>query len=223
MLKPSKRITKRQLKEDKFITYYFKTLDFVEKNSRQILTGVGTVLVLSIAVFIYSQKQATKENEALVELSKATKEYASANFQNAETILKNLLENYGGTNSGELAQFYLGNTYFELENYTEAEKYYREFANDTDDPVLGASSLSGLAACLEEQGKFAEAAELYKQTAEKYRDAVFAPENLYHSARCFILAGQQDMARSVLNRLIEEYSDASIENDAQVLLAELAS
>ncbi len=223
MLKPHKRITKRQLKQDKFVTYYFKAVDFVEKNSRQILSALGAAAVISLAIFIYSEKQAESEGKAVVELAKATKEYANGNYETAATILKNLLDTYGGAESATLAKFYLANTNFELKNYNEAEKYYREFADASDDKELTASALSGLAACLEAQGKFKEAAERYQQTAEKYKDEFFAAENLYHSARCYLLSGDRAAANALLNRLIENYPDSDVEADAQLLLAELTS
>lgn len=223
MLKPHKRITKRQLKQDKFVTYYFKAVDFVESNSRQILTGLGIVAAISIALFIYSQKQAEKESNAVVELSKAVTAYSTGNYDNATIILKNLLDSYGSTKSGKQAKFYLANTYFELKNYSEAEKYYREFADESDDELLRASALSGVAASLEEQGKFNDAAEMYRKTAEKFKDEFFAPENLYRSARCYILSGNQQAAREALNYLLEKYPDSAVKNDSELLLAEIAS
>lgn len=223
MLKPHKRITKRQLKEDKFVTYYFKAIDFVEKYSRHIVIGLGAVVLVSAALFYHTKKQAEKDASAVVELSKAHQEYASSNYESATVILKNLIENYGGTKSAELAKFYLANNYFELKSHSEAEKYYRDFADDNDDDVLTASALAGVAACLEEQGKFAEAADMYKKIADEYPDGVFAAENLFHSARCYLLAGNQQAARDTLSKLREKYPDSTLENDAQVLLAELAS
>ncbi len=223
MLKPHKRITKRQLKEDKFVTYYFKAIDYVENYSRHILIGLGAIVLISAALFYHSQKQAEKDAKAVVELTKANQEYATANYERATVILKNLLETYGSTKSGKLAKFYLANNYFELKNYSDAEKYYRDFSDDSDDDVLIASALSGAAACLEEQGKFSDAADMYKKTADKYEDGVFAAENLYHSARCYVLSGNQQEAREMLNRLLEKHPDSAIENDAQLLLAELAS
>ena len=223
MLKPHKRITKRHLKEDKFVTYYFKAVDYVETNSRQILIGVGTLLAISIAMFAYSRNQASKESAAVVELAKATQEYANANYEGATVVFKNLIDKYGNTKSGKMARFYLANAYFELKNYAEAEKNYGDFSDDSDDDVLAASALSGVAACLEEQAKFDEAAQVYQKTAEKFPEAFIAAENLYHSARCYMLSGKRQEALATLNRLLERFPDSPVKADAELLLAELSS
>lgn len=223
MLKPRKRLTKRQIKEDKFVTYYFKTQDFIARNSRTILYTVGGIALIFLIGFIWSRKNLEKENAAVVELTKAKIEYFNNNFVQATDILKDLVENYGDTESGKLGIYYLANAYFNIKNNIKAEEYYRKYLDVGDDKTLKESALSGVAACLEEQGNYLEAAKKYREAAEKFSESFLAPQNLYDSARCFSQAGNEELARESLTKIIEKYSESSLKGDAEIFLAELVS
>ncbi len=221
MLKPRKKITRREIKQDKLVTYYFKATDFVHQQGPRLLLIVGLMLAIVIAASVFSRMQTKNEKVAVVELTKAQSRYNNHDFEEAVEILKKLVDDYGSTKSGKIAKFYLANAYYNLKDYNEAEKYFKEYGDGDDN--LGASAISGLAACWEEQGKFKEAAEMYKKAAEKFSDGFMAPENLYHSARCYAIAGNIAEARKILNDLIEKYADSPVKNDAELFLGELSS
>lgn len=221
MLKPRKRLTKRQIKQDKFVTYYFKTQEFISQNSRYVIWGVSALAAIIIVSFIYSRKQLEREQNAVVELARARIEYFSQNYEAAVSILNNLVESYGDTESGKEGTYFLANTYFNQHSYDRAEELFKQYLNKDGDLVLEAAALAGVAACYEEKGNLDEAARTYQEAAEKYSEGFMAPQNLYDSARCFLLAGNSQEAANILTKLIENYSNSQIKNDAELLLAEV--
>lgn len=223
MLKARKRITKRQMKEDKLVTYYFKAADYLQQNSRNLAWGIGAMAIVILAIFIYSRKELENEQNAVVALAEARTEYFRNNYAAAAEKLQILVDSYGGTKSGKLGLFYLANSKFHLKAYDEAERLFRDYLAQSDDDVLKASAMSGVAACLEEQGKTAEAASRYEEAAERFGKGFMAPENMFHAARCYLLSGDSIAAKSILEALINEYSSSPIKSDAEVLLAELRS
>jgi len=220
MLKAKKRLTKRQIKQDKFVTFYFKAQDYLAENSRTILYTAGAIVLILVAIFIYNRKQQEKEQNAVMELTKAKREYFSNNYGTAIPVLQNLTQTYSGTESAEVGLYFLASAYYAQGDYSKAEQTFNQFLDASDDKILSAAAVSGVAACLEEQGKFAEAAERYREAATEY-DNFMRPEYMYDSARCYVLAGNKDVARQVLNRLIEDYSDSRVTDDAEILLAEI--
>jgi len=220
MLKAKKRLTKRQIKQDKFVTYYFKAQDYLAENSRTILYTIGAVVLILVAIFIYTRKQQEKEQNAVVDLAKAKREYFARNYQAAVPLLQNLVQRYDGTESAEIGLYFLASTYYSQNDYVKAEQTFREFLDESDDRILKSAALSGIAACYEEQNKFAEAAEIYNEAAEEY-EGFMSPGNLYDSARCYVKAGNKDAARKILNKLIEDYADSRVKSDAEILLAEI--
>ncbi len=223
MLRAQKKLTKRQIKEDRFVTFYFRAQDFLQRHSRNILYAVGAVAAIVLIVFIFQSKQAEKERNAIVELTKAKIRYFETDYDAAIPILTNLVEQYGGTDSAQEGTFYLANAHFQVGNYVEAEKYFTRFLENDGDDILSASAMTGIAACLEEQQNYEKAAELYKESADKYAENFMAPQNLYDSARCYALSGKIDEARQTLSKLLEKYEDATIRSDAEILLSELSS
>jgi TolA-binding protein len=223
MLKPKKRITKRQIKEDKFVTYYFKITDFVREHVREIGSAVGLLAIILVAYTLYARAQVSKEKSALTEFAKARAEYFNGNYDTAAVLLQGVVDSHDGTFSGKLATFYLADAYFNEKKYDEAEKYFTQYTDNADDSILEASAVAGLAACHEEKGQFTAAAETYRRAATQFRDEFMAPQNLLNSARCFKLAGNEEQARAILNELIENYSRSQIKNEAEMLLAEIVS
>lgn len=223
MLKPRKRLTKKQIKEDKFVTFYFKAQNFISQNSRYFTWGLVGIPVVIFASFILSNIQQEKEQSANIELSKARIDYFAENYESAISTLNNLAENYGGTKSGKKGLYYLANAHFMSQNFDEAEQYFRQFLDQSSDLDLMVSALAGIAACQEEKGYFSIAAETYKEAAEKYEDGFMAPQNLYDSARCFSLSGKTQEATGMLSKLIEKYANSQIKNEAEIFLAELNS
>jgi tetratricopeptide (TPR) repeat protein len=209
------------MKEDKLVTYYFKTTEYVRRNSRTISTGVTAFGIILLVLFLYQRNKHDKETKASVEFTKARTEYFQNNYESAINILQDLVDNFGGTKSAKEATYYLANAYFQTKKYDDAERYYQKYLESGDDDILKASALSGIAASYEERGNYAEAAKTYKKAAEKYSNGFLAPENLYNAARCFVLAGNKEAASDLLKKLLENYSDSNLKNDAEILLAEL--
>jgi TolA-binding protein len=223
MLKAQKRLTKKQIKEDKFVTLYFQVQDYLSQNSRSILSGAGIIVIIIVAVFIFMQKQQKSEQAAAVELTKARVEYRARNYDGATTLLQNLIQTHGGTDSASEGTFYLGNISFIKKDYDAAEAHYRSCTGKLSDDVLESSALAGIAASQEQRGDFLGAAKTYRRAAQDYADGFLAPLNLYNAARCFILAQDQTTARTLLEELLQEYENSSVTLDAEVLLAELLS
>ncbi len=223
MLKAQKRLTKKAIKEDKFVTLYFQAQEYVRRNSKQIIyAAVGAVLVLAL-FGIVSQKRLKSEREAVVELSRAQLKYFAADYAGAIPMLTDLVNEYGGTRSGTEGKFYLANAYFQQGNYAEAIRFFKKYADDGNDTILKSSALAGVAACLEQQKDYNAAAQSYEEAARKYSEIFMAPEQIYDSARCYAMAGDKEQARRLLSEILDKYADSGLKPKAEMLLAELAS
>ncbi len=220
MLKPRKRITKKQLKEDKLVTFYFKATSWIEENSKYIYLGLGVILLVVVLVFVNARSKKSSESNASVELSRATRAYEAGDYQNAITQLSNLVENYGGTRSGILSLFYLANSFYQTGDLENAIKNYRKFASKfSGDEHLLASAMGGIAACLEQGKKYTEAAEQYEKIVHKFPKAVQAPYFLLRSGRCFALANDNSKAKEQYEKIVKEYPDAQEKEEALMLMA----
>ncbi|MCU0643830.1 MAG: tetratricopeptide repeat protein [bacterium] len=223
MLKARKRITKRQIKEDKFVTTYFKTVDFINKNSRNVTIGFISILAIIVLFLFMARSKQTAELQASEQLAKANTEISQNNLTQAIDILLNMVDNYSGTKSAENGAFLLAYTYFQKGEYEKAQSNFEKYLDDYgDNKILTSSAYSGLAASLEQQGKFLDAAEWYEKGANKFSEHFNAPQQLLDAGRCYGLANRKDKAKVCYETLIEKYPKSNLKNDAELYLAKMS-
>jgi len=220
MLTPRKRITKKELKEDRLVTLYAKGRDWAENNYK-LVTILSAVVVLLIAGSLFiSKKRAKSETGASVQLAKAIHAFDSNNYNGAIGVLSSIVDNNGATKSGHIAQLYLAQSLYRTNEYAGAEEHFKKAAKQLGHDIhLKTSALGGVAACLEQQGKYAEAAEKYKNIVVKNPDAPMAPYFLLRAARCSEKAQDGEGARILYDQLAADYPESPEKDDALMLNA----
>jgi TolA-binding protein len=219
MLKPRKRITKKQLKEDKLVTFYFKARTWAEENGKYLYIGAGIIALVIVLLFVNAKSKRAAEENASVELLRARKIFESGDYQNAITQFSNLVENYGSTRSGKLGFFYLANSFYLKGDFENAQKNFKKFVSGFNgDEYLMSSGMGGIAACAEQNRKYVEAAELYAKIAKKYPKGVLAPHFLIRSGRCFVLANNESKAKEQYEKIIKNYPNAQEKDEALMLM-----
>ena len=222
MLKARKKITKRQIKEDKFVTAYFKAVDYLKENANKVLTGVVAVCAVVLIVAFIQKSKRTAELNASEELAKATAEIALKNSQKAIDALLDMSENYSGTKSAERGVYLLAHTYYENKDYERALETFKKFMDDYgNDEILTSSAYTGMGACQEQLGKYIEAAKIYEGAAKKHNKHFHAPQQLMNAGRCYTLANEKDKAKKCYEKLLEEYPKNGFKVDAELFLSQL--
>jgi TolA-binding protein len=223
MLKARKKITHKEIKKDKLVTTYFETKEWFssQENRKKLFMGLGIVAVLVIAVFFYMSNRKTKNEEAEVKLSTIISIYEQGNYLLAisgdpsQNIigLNDIVNNYGSTESGQSARFYLANCQYNLKDYDNALKNFEDYSGKND--ILKASCLSGIGAIYEAKGDLKKAAEFYEKSSKVNKDLVINQENLFYALRCFANAGDKENAKRLLSTLKNEYPKSRYINDTK--------
>ena len=215
MLTPRKRITKKQLKEDKLITYSVKAKDWIEENQKFVLGGLLAIVILIGAFFLISSSRKKAAAASSLELATAMQVYESRDYTNAISLFTDIVNSYKSTKSGKIARFYLAQSLYKTGEYTAAQEHFRKFASSfNQDDFIKRSALMGEAACLEQQDQFAEAAVKFERIATKYPEAPRAAQFYLRAARCYDLAGNSEKADMLYQKIIDDYPDSAEKNDA---------
>lgn len=227
MLKPQKRIPKREMRQDPLITWYAEAQMWFESR-KKLLSYIGLgVVVLVAGGWIYFNNRTQAEQNASTGLGKVLRYYDLGQYELAvngipqENIrgLQSIVDEYDGTPSGEQAQFYLANAYYNQQQY---DKALENFAGtDLDDPMIAASVRAGQGACQEALGRFAEAGSSFAEASGAASDEILAPEYLFHAARNFIKSGDRARAESLLTKLKKDHPTSVYTREVDKLLAEL--
>jgi tetratricopeptide (TPR) repeat protein len=228
MLRPKHKITKKELKEDALISTYAKSVAWYEEHKRLLAIGAGAVAVVVLLAVVYTNNRRANNEKAIAELGKVYEFVDNGQYQTAldgvpeRNIpgLKAIVENYGGTEGGEMARFYMANAVYQLGNFAEALEAFEDF--DAPDPVLSVSRLAGIAACHEALGDHAEAASYFEKAAGVTPRDVTAADNLHFAAQNYGQAGKRERALELYRKIKKEYPRSTVARDADRYIAQFS-
>jgi len=225
MLTKKKKLSKKEIKEDKLVSFMVKAESFYEDYRSKILLYAGVLVAAVVLVYFYMNEQSVQNDEAGLELSRVMQIFDSGSYleaiegrQGTNIIgLKRIVEEYGGTPNGEAAKIYLANCYSYLGNYDEAFKYYDDYSGDV--PVFQASADAGMAGYYASKNEFIKAADLYKKAANITQVNPQNPDYLLNGAVSYIKAGEKDEAKILLEKINEDYANSEAKKQVEKYLA----
>ena len=137
------------------------------------------ILLLTAAVSAYGQTDRK-------EVRHGNREFRKENFQNAEIDYKKALLKDSLSNA---ANFNLGNTYYRMENYQEADRYYAAVSDSLDRTGHGAESYFNQGDSFLKQRNWQAAVEAFKNSLRRNPDDMDAKSNLAYAQK--MLENQQ--------------------------------
>ncbi|MCH7948782.1 MAG: tetratricopeptide repeat protein, partial [candidate division Zixibacteria bacterium] len=102
------KLTKRQIKEDKFTEFMLNSKQQVEENWQYLAIAVIVVILGVVGSVYYLDSVEETSRQAAANLSKGNLEYRNGSSQVALLTFNDIVNNYGGTKSAEQATFMLG-------------------------------------------------------------------------------------------------------------------
>ena len=188
--------------------------DYFTKNRSMILGIVGLIFVLAAAFVIYKYFiQEPKEKQASVAIFKAEQQFARDSFALAlenpgggfESLL-DVIENYNGTKTANLAKLYAGISYLNLGRYDDAIEYLdAHSAGGTYGPIL---KNGNLADAYSEKGEMDKAISFYSKATSSGEDALLTPYYLYKLGLLAKRNGDNSKALSSFNKIKDAYPDS---------------
>lgn len=225
MLAKPKKISRKKVKEDKLVTFYSKTLEFYEKFQTKIIIVVGVVAVVILAMVLYSNKLEQDNLTATTQLSRVISLYESGSYQEAidgtpgtDVVgLKQIVDEYGSTEQGEVAKIYLANSLVYLEKIDEALEVYNDYSGSNN--LFKAAALAGKAGCYASKGEFEKAADYYEDAANVSETNASNPDYLLKAGINYIEVDNNEKAKTVLERIKKDYSSTIYLTSADRYLA----
>lgn len=227
-LNPTRKISRRhELREDKVVTVYARLLDLTDRYRTYFYGAIAAVVVIILAFIAWSFMQTAKQQEALDAMAASVSAYEAGSWQTAldgtgaDLGLLDIVDEYGGTDAGNLARFYAADAYFRLGNYEEALPLFRSY--DRDGNIVGASATAGEAAILESRGEHEDAARLYSRAATMYPSDATSPSYFMSAGRAFEAAGETADAERMYERIRDEYPESQEARDIEFHLARVSN
>jgi tetratricopeptide (TPR) repeat protein len=184
---------------------------YVEKNKNNLMVIVVAIAVGFSAFFAYDRfyVQPNEENAA-TEMYMAEKNFELGKFQEAldgdEQFagLLEIIESYGSTNSGNLAEYYAGLSYLKLGDAEAAIEHLDNFSSE--DEMLAPIAKGAIGDAFSELGQNEEALNYYITAAELRTNDFTTPVFLMKAANAAYSLGNKEQALSLYTRIQDEFA-----------------
>lgn len=178
------RLTRKELKSDPLATEFQHSVEFVAGHRQQLIRYGGAAVVVALlaaAFYFYHQHQVGARQAALSQAIQISQGTVGATSQNSDLpnfttqaakdaaqskAFTDVAARYSGTDEGTVAEFYLASTASDNGKLDEAEKRYRNIADNGSGAYVSLAKLS-LAKIYSSQGKTADAEKLVRSVIDK--------------------------------------------------------
>lgn len=209
------KLTKRQIKEDKFTEFMLNSKQQVEENWQYLAIAVIVVILGVVGSVYYFDSVRETSRQAAANLSKGNLEFRGGNSQVAILTFNEIINNYGGTNSAEQATFMLGKANLRTRNYPEAIRFFELYLQKYQKNLLNrASSYTGLGTAMENQGNFQEAAEVFEKGTLELPDSPLQQSLRYGAMRNYLKVDNVEKARPHFDYITENFEGSETANRA---------
>ena len=211
MLTKRKKLSRKEIKEDALVTFYYKTVGLYEKHKQNFIIGGVAVIVLAAASFFYTQQRNSNNEKANIELSRVIPLFDSGMFlesiegnpQSKVIGLKKIVADYGNSENGEIAKVYLAHAYYYLGKVDEALKNYDDYSGSNE--LFKSAAFAGEAACYESKNDFDKAAELYRKASSVSEENALNPQYLLFSGINLLKVKKTAEAKEIFERVKNDF------------------
>ncbi len=204
MLKPKKKITKKEIKRDPLLETTFKVQTYLKENQSLITRSVAAVLVVVVLLIILINRNVNNNEVARTAMGKALVAYAQSDIDNAILQLDYVMDEFGNTKDGALAGYYLGKIYFDRKEYESAEMNLSEFIRNTSNDMLVSNAYVMLAELKVFTGDLTAAISYTKDAVRKSSTPGDKQNKQIRLAQLLVDEGRYQEAGKLINSILAE-------------------
>lgn len=193
-----------------------KKQTFLEKNLKMLCGGLMAVLVI-VGLYVgykklYAEPKEEAASEALASVHELYKQGKFEQALNGDGQCKGLLsvmEQYGGTEAGNLARAYAGVCYYNLGKYDEAVKALEAFS-PCSDTTISPAALAALGNCYACQKQYDKAVSKFLEAADKANSCALSPVFLIQAGELYELAlNNKEKAVECYQKVKDNYASST--------------
>jgi len=184
---------------------------YVEENKNSLIVIILAIALGFCAYFAYDRLYVQPlENEANTELFMAEKNFEAGKFQEALdgddqfSGLLDIIEDFGGTQTANLAEYYAGVSYLRIGNAQEAISHLDNFSSEDD--ILAPIAKGAIGDAFAELDQKEEALNYYITAAELRTNDFTTPIYLMKAAHTAYALDYMDQALKLYTRIQDEFS-----------------
>ncbi|MBR3951198.1 MAG: tetratricopeptide repeat protein [Bacteroidaceae bacterium] len=197
-------------KKDEMVHEVSSSEKFLVKNQKTIMTVLVAIiaviaLVLAVKQFYFEPREA-KAQEALFQSVLAFEQDSldlALNGNDEFDGLIAVIDNYGSTKAGNIANVYAGLAYYGKGEYENAKSYLSKFS--ANDVLLAPAVTAAIGNALVNMDNAAEAVKYFEKAAKVADNALFSPIYLIKAANVYEKLGNKADALRIYEQIKKEY------------------
>ena len=166
MLKPSRKILRKEIKKDPFLETFEKIEHGIQDNKKSVIN----VLIFFVAVIFIGLIYINNRNEIKLESSSAfgaaLGAYSNLDFDNAKFQFESISSNYEGTKSEIFSNYYLGRIAYELGDFDKAKLLLNDFLDNTENPTFVCGAIKQLVDIFSNENDFLKCLDVISKAIE---------------------------------------------------------
>ena len=207
MLKPKRKITRKEIQKDPFLESIFSFKEHFENKKQLYIKIILSVVGVFIVGFLYNSNSVTNENEADYGLSIGMIYHNQGDYQNAIMQFQQIVDEYSNTKSGYDASFYIGKIHFERGNYDLALPHFERYVSGSNNNFILSSAYESLSVIYEDKNDLYAAISYQKNSINKSISELGSAYSKLRLAKLHILNNDKDRAIKVMDEVIGNHKD----------------
>ena len=216
-----KRLSKKQLKGDRFVERTFDWAHWMETHRTQAIAALVGLALIVAGVFVWRQMARSAEGTASVEYALARQAYFAGNWQLAASDLQGFLSRQGGSSYADDARIFLADAYYQGGQYQQAAEEVDRFLDEHGDSPFAENARQLQAASYQQMAQFPQAIAVYERALETAETDVAKIAYRSAMARIYEAQGNAEAAANQYRAIVETDPEAASVVEARRKLAEL--
>lgn len=194
---------------------------FIEKNQKTITGVIIAIVIVVLAIFGYKKwYQEPREEKAQAAIFRAEAlfekdDFATALNGNGNDVIGFLevIDEFGGTKTANLAKYYAGICYLNTGDFSNAIKYLGEFKGK--DQLVKPLAIGAMGDANLELGNAAEAARCYENAAKASNNSFTSPMMMMKAALAYEMAGNYAKAVEMYKAIKADFPNSTEARDIE--------
>ncbi len=195
-----------------------KTEDFIARNQKVIFGIVGAIALITVGYFAYNKfivepKELDAADQMFVAQQNFQKATEGVSADSLYTLSLNgsegkygfvkIADEYSGTKTANLANYYAGVAYLNTGKFDKAIEYLEKFSSD--DKILSALATGAIGDAYSQKGKQKEALDFYIKASEMNKNDFTTPRFLLKAGKTALALGNKADAVKYFTEIKETY------------------
>ncbi|MDR1792705.1 MAG: tetratricopeptide repeat protein [Bacteroidales bacterium] len=214
----SESVKQKQEKGKENISFVKKIDHFYQKNQKPIwIAGVAVAVVVLVALIYFLWYIPSQENAANQAIIRAERYFEvdslnlAVNGDGMHQGLKDVVDEYGMTKTGNRAKYLLGICYLRMGQYDDAIKYLKKFSSS--DKLVSVQALGSIGDAYMEKNDMSQAEAYYKKAVSKNQNDLVTPVYLQRLGMLYQMQGKWSDALTMYQTIQKEHPQSAEASD----------